>query len=111
MKMKMIQKGFLAVAIGLALLIPSVSRAGGNQGQKIATFAPIKTPADVEKLTEGDTVVKVCKDCGAVTLVRVDKPGKGAYDFVAKKCEECGSENTYLAVAKQAVPFKEQIKR
>jgi hypothetical protein len=43
--------------------------------------------------------------------VRVEKPGKGAYDYVSKKCEECGSENTYVAVAKQVIPFKEQVKR
>lgn len=111
MKMKIIQQGCLAVVLGLALLFPSVSRAGGNQGQMIATFEPMKSAADMDQLKAGDTIVKVCRACGAVTLVRVDKPGKGSYDYVAKKCESCGSDNTYVAVAKQVVPFKEQIKR
>jgi predicted RNA-binding Zn-ribbon protein involved in translation (DUF1610 family) len=110
MKIKIIQRACLAAALGVALLFPSVSRAGGNQGQMIATFEPMKSAADMDKLKPGDTLVKVCRDCGAVTLVRVEKAGKGAYDYVAKKCESCGSENTYVAVSKQAVPFKEKIK-
>lgn len=111
MKIKMIQQGCLSMALGLALLFPSVSHAGGNQGQMIAQFTPIKTDQQINDLKPGDTIVKVCRACGGVTLVRVDKPGKGAYDYVAKKCEGCGSEDTYLAVAKQFIPFKEQDKR
>src|SRR3954471_22340167 len=111
MKTKIVQQTCLALTLGLALMIPSFAHAGGNMGQKIATFEPLKAGADVDKLKEGDTVVKVCRDCGAVTFVRVDKPGKGVYDFTAKKCELCGSENTYVAATKQVIPFKEQIKR
>ena len=111
MKNKIVQHGWLAVVLGLALLIPSISRAGGNQGQVMGKFTPIKTVADMDQLKAGDTIVKVCRACGAVTLVRVDKPGKGAYDYVAKKCEDCGSEDTYLGVAKQVIPFKEMDKR
>ena len=111
MKTKIIQQGCLAVVLGLALLFPSISRAGGNQGQMIAKFEPMKSAADLDQLKPGDTIVKVCRACGAVTLIRVEKPGKGAYDYVSKKCDECGSENTYVAVSKQVVPFKEQIKR
>lgn len=111
MKIRTIQKTCFAFALGMALLIPSLVRAGGNMGQKIATFEPVKATTDLDKLKEGDTVIKVCRACGAATLVRVDKPGKGVYDYIAKKCDECGSENTYLAVSKQVIPFKEQIKR
>ena len=46
-----------------------------------------------------------------VELVRIEKGGKGLYDVVAKKCNSCGSEDTYVAVAKTPVLFKEQIKR
>ena len=108
--MKIIQQGCLAVVLGLALLFPPITRAGGNQGQMVAKFAPIKSAADLDALKPGDTIVKVCRACGAVTLVRVEKPGKGAYDYVTKKCEDCGSEDTYVAVAKQFIPFKEQVK-
>ena len=96
--------------LGAALLVPARAHAGGNTGRKIASFEPVKS-ADVEKLKEGDTVMKICRACGAATLVRVDKSGKGVYDYVAKKCDECGSENTYLAVSKQVIPFKERDKR
>jgi len=111
MKMKTIRQGCLAIAFGIALLCPSITRAGGNQGQMIAQFAPMKSSQEIEQLKAGDTIVKVCRACGAVTLVRVDKPGKGVYDYVAKKCDDCGSDNTYLAASKQPVPFKERSKR
>jgi hypothetical protein len=111
MKANTIQKTCLALLLGAAILVPALAQAGGNMGQKIATFEPVKSPADLDKLKEGDTVMKVCRACGAATFVRVDKSGKGVYDYVAKKCDECGSENTYLAVSKQVIPFKEQIKR
>ena len=109
--MKIVQQTCLALTLGLALIIPTFARAGGNMGQKIATFERLKNASDAENLKEGDTVVKVCRDCGSVTFVRVEKPGKGVYDYTAKKCELCGSENTYLAATKQFIPFKEQIKR
>src|SRR4051812_26348326 len=108
MRKKIIQKTCLFVTVGIVLLTPSFLHAGGNMGQKIATFEPVKDTAGVDQLKEGDTVVKVCRACGAVTLVRVEKPGKGIYDYVAKKCEACSSENTYMAVSKQVIPFKEQ---
>jgi predicted RNA-binding Zn-ribbon protein involved in translation (DUF1610 family) len=111
MKNRTIQQGCLAVVLGLALLLPAISRAGGNQGQVMGKFAPVKSAAELEQLKAGDTMVKVCRACGAVVLVRVEKPGKGAYDYVSKKCEECGSDDTYVAVAKQVIPFKEQDKR
>jgi NADH:ubiquinone oxidoreductase subunit F (NADH-binding) len=60
---------------------------------------------------EGDSIVKICRACRNATLVRIEKGGKGLYDVVAKKCEDCGSDDTYVAIAKQNVPFKEQIKR
>ena len=109
--MKLIQRSCAVFALGLALLIPAAVHAGGNQGQMIAKFAPVKSPKDVEQLKDNDSIVKVCRACGTVTLVRVQKGGKGIYDYVTKKCEDCGSEDTYLAVSKSPVPFKEQIRR
>ena len=109
--MKLIQRSCAAFALGLALLIPAAAHAGGNQGQMIAKFAPLKSPKDVDELKPESAIVKVCRACGMVTLVRVEKGGKGFYDYVAKKCEDCGSEDTYLAASKSPVPFKEQIKR
>ena len=111
MKIKMIQQGCLAAVLGLALLMPAVTHAGGNQGQMIAHFMPMKSDQQLNDLKPGDTIVKVCRACGEVTLVRVETAGKGAYDYVAKKCESCGSEDTYLAVSKSFIPFKEQDKR
>jgi hypothetical protein len=111
MKKKILQQIRLALALGVAVIVPQPSNAGGNMGQRIATFEPMKADADAGKLKEGDTVVKVCRACGAVTLVRVEKGSKGLYDFTAKKCDACGSENTYMAVSKQFIPFKEQDKR
>jgi len=101
----------LSLLLGLALLIPALAHAGGNTGQMIAKFEPAKSTEQIEKLKEGDTVVKVCRACKMVTLVRIEKGGKGLYDVVTKKCESCGSDDTYVAIATQSVPFKERIKR
>jgi hypothetical protein len=111
MKRKHIQHVCLSVIMGIGLLLPAQIQAGGNTGQMIAKFEPVKSPRQLEELKAGDTIVKVCLDCHRVTLVRVDKPGKGVYDYVAKKCEDCGSTNTYLAVTKEFIPFKETVKR
>ena len=109
MNIKIIQQGCLALALGLALFLPVNTRAGGN-GTVMAKFAPMKSMDDVNMLKPGDTIVKVCKDCGEVTLVRVMKSGKGVYDYVAKKCEACGSENTYLGASKAPVSEKDRMK-
>ena len=77
----------------------------------IAKFEPAKSAEQVTVLSEGDSVVKICRACRNVTLVRIEKGGKGLYNVVAKKCEDCGSDDTYVAIAKQSIPFKEQIKR
>lgn len=111
MKSKLIQQTCLALAFGLTLLAPTLAQAGGNHGQMIAKFYPAKSAEAVQQLKEGDTIVKVCRACHQVTLVRVDKPGKGVYDYVAKKCEDCGSEDTYLAISNKEIPFKERVKR
>ena len=111
MKTKLIQKTCLHVILGLTLLIPTLGRAGGNTGQMIAKFEPMKSDQQMADLKPGDTIVKVCRNCNRVTLIRIDKPGKGVYDYVAKKCEDCGSDDTYIAVSKQVIPFKEQVKR
>jgi hypothetical protein len=111
MKMNTIARSGLALLLGFALSLPLAVRAGGNTGQMIAKFEPAKSVAQIESLKDGDTVVKVCRACKAVTLVRIEKRGKGLYDVVAKKCEDCGSDDTYIAIAKQSVPFKETIKR
>lgn len=116
MKTKIIQHICLSFGLGLLLCLPSISHAGGNapqaeKGQVIARFTPIKSDQETVNLQPGDVVVKVCRDCGAVTLVRVTKPGgKGVYDYVAKKCESCGSENTYMAVTKDSIQLKEPEK-
>lgn len=110
MKLKSIYlTGMLAVASVFANL--STAHAGGNTGQMIAKFEPAKSAEQVQLLSEGDTIVKVCRACRNVTLVRVEKPGKGLYDVVARKCEDCGSDDTYVAITNQDVPFKERIKR
>ena len=106
--MKSMQRGMLAVVLGVCLLLPVAAKAGGD-GHAVGTFAPMKAQ-DIHQLKPGDTIVKVCKECGAVTLIRVTKSGKGTYDYIPRKCEECGSENTYLAIAKQNIPFKDQPK-
>lgn len=111
MKTKFNQRTYLSVILGLAFLIPTLAHAGGNTGQMIAKFEPVKSDQQVADLKPGDTIVKVCRSCNRVTLIRVDKPGKGVYDYVAKKCEDCGSDDTYIAVSKQVIPFKERVKR
>ena len=111
MKNKSLRLSCLAVLAGLVLSLPIAGRAGGNTGQMIAKFEPAKSAEQIGMLKEGDAVVKVCRACKSVTLVRIEKGGKGLYDVAAKKCEDCGSDDTYVAIAKQNVPFKEQIKR
>jgi hypothetical protein len=111
MKTKSIQQTCLSVILGFAFLIPTLAQAGGNTGQMIAKFEPVKSDQQMIDLKPGDTIVKVCRNCNRVTLIRIDKTGKGVYDYVAKKCEDCGSDDTYIAVSKQVIPFKEQVKR
>ena len=96
---------------GLIAGISTTTYAGGNSGQMIARFEPVKSVEQIAQLNEGDSVVKVCRACRMVELVRIEKGGKGLYDVVAKKCGSCGSDDTYVAVAKTTVPFKEQVKR
>lgn len=107
MNVKIIQRGFLAAAVALSLLLPVAAHAGGN-GHVVAKFETMSGD-QMSQLKPGDTVVKVCRGCGAVQLIRVDKEGMGM-DFTNKKCEYCGSEDTYFAVAKQPVPLKDQRK-
>jgi hypothetical protein len=117
MKTKIIQQICLFIGLGLLFCSPSISYAGGNvpqadKGQVIARFTPIKSDQETINLQPGDVIVRVCRDCGAVTLVRVTKPGgKGVYDYVAKKCDNCGSENTYMAVTKDPIQLKESGKQ
>ncbi len=111
MKTKLIKQCGLALVLGLGLMLPLTTHAGGVTGQMIAKLEPIKSPAEMAALAEGDTVAKVCMACKQVTLVRVVKGGKGLYDVVAKKCENCGSEDTFLAYMKSEIPFKERVKR
>jgi len=111
MKNKSLRLSCLAVLVGLSLSLPDTAHAGGNTGQMIAKFAPAKSTEQLTVLSEGDSVIKICRACRNATLVRIAKGGKGQYDVVAKKCEDCGSDDTYAAIAKQHVPFKERIKR
>ena len=101
----------MALALGVVCALPLTTQAGGNLGQMIAKFEPVKSTKQIEELKQDDTVVKVCSACKSVTLVRIEKSGKGLYDVVAKKCEYCGSEDTYVAVATRDIPFKERVKR
>jgi len=109
--MKSLYLGCLIVAVGVAANLPFTTHAGGNTGQMIARFEAAKSTGQIALLKEGDPVVKVCRGCRNVMLVRIEKGGKGLYDVVAKKCESCGSDDTYVAVAQQPVPFKERVKR
>ena len=111
MKMKSLYLGCLLVVTGAVANFSISAYAGGNTGQMVAKFEPAKSAEQVTLLSDGDTVVKICRACRNATLVRIEKGGKGLYDVVAKKCEDCGSDDTYVAIAKQNVPFKEQIKR
>lgn len=112
MKTKIMQRICLFIGLGLLLCLPSIGRAGGNtpqseKGQVIATFRPVKSDQEMADIKPGDIIIKVCRDCGAATMVRVDKPGgKGVYDYVAKKCEYCGSVNTCIDVTKDSVSIK-----
>jgi hypothetical protein len=105
MKIKIIQQVWLAIGLGLLLYLPSVSYADGDsppadKGQVIGTFTPIKSDKEIHDLRPGDIIIKICADCHSATLVRVDKSGKGVYEYTLKKCDKCGSENTYLAVTR-----------
>lgn len=114
MKTRIIQQICLFIGLGSLFCSPSISYAGGNQpqatkGEVIAKFTPIKSDQELNNLQPGDIIIKVCRDCGSVTMVRVVQPGKGVYDYTIKKCENCGSENTYMAVTKD-IPFKDRPK-
>lgn len=111
MKMKSLYLGCVLVVAGTLANCSTVTYAGGNTGQVLAKFAPAKSAESLTTLSEGDSVIKICRACRNATLVRVEKGGKGLYDIAAKKCEDCNSEDTFVAIAKQRVPFKEQIKR
>jgi hypothetical protein len=107
MKLKIVKQSCLALAVALSLLFPVAAHAGGP-GHTTWKFVPMDNE-QVSKLMPGDTVVKVCRGCNAATLIRVEK-GAGAYDLTNKKCEYCGSENTYLAGSQQPIPFKDRLK-
>jgi hypothetical protein len=111
MKLKSLYLGCLLVVAGTLANFSTSAYAGGNTGQMIAKFEPAKSTEQLTGLGEGDSVIKICRACRNATLVRIEKGGKGLYDVVAKKCEDCGSDDTYVAIAKQHVPFKEQVKR
>ena len=111
MKMKSLYLGCVLLVTGAMANFSVSAYAGGNTGQVVAKFEPAKSTEQVTLLSEGDTVVKICRACRNAMLVRIEKGGKGLYDVVAKKCEDCNSEDTYVAIAKQHVPFKEQVKR
>ena len=111
MKIQSLRVTCLAILASLTLSLPLAVHAGGNTGQMIAKFEPAKSAEQIEMLKEGDSVVKVCRACKMITLVRIEKGGKGTYDVVAKKCESCGSEDTYVAIASQPAGFKERNKR
>lgn len=110
MKLKALYLSSLLIAMGLGATL-SPAHAGGNTGQMIAKFAPAKSTEQLTTLSEGDSVIKICKACRNATLMRITTGGKGLYDVTATKCEECGSDDTYVAIAKQNVPFKERVKR
>lgn len=111
MKMKSLYLGCMIVVAGALANFSTSAYAGGNTDQVIAKFEPTKSAEQLTVFSEGDSVVKICRACRNATLVRIEKGGKGLYDVVAKKCEDCNSEDTYVAIAKQHVPFKEQVKR
>jgi hypothetical protein len=107
MKLKLIQRTSLALAVALSLLLPGVAHAGGT-GHAFAKLVPMDNE-QISQLKPGDTVAKVCRGCGAVQLIQVGKDGSDV-DLGDKKCAFCGSENTYLAGSKQPIPFKERMK-
>lgn len=109
--MKHIKRTGALLVLGLALITPSLAHAGGNLGQMIAKLHAPKTAGELGQIKPGGTIAKVCRACNQVTLVRVMKPGKGQYDYVARKCEDCGSDNTFVAISRPEVSFKERIKR
>jgi hypothetical protein len=111
MKMKSLYLGCLLVATGTLANFSTIAYAGGNTGQMIAKFEPAKSAESLTVLSEGDSVIKICRACRNATLERIEKGGKGLYDIAAKKCEDCNAEDTYVAIAKQHVPFKERVKR
>src|SRR5262245_11856692 len=63
MKTKSVRYCAPLLILGLAFLIPTIVRAGGNTGQVIAKFEPAKSTEQIEQLKAGDTVVKVCRAC------------------------------------------------
>ena len=99
MKINHVKIGLLALALGLAASLPFTARAdSGIVSQTIAAYQPVKPGMDLSRLKAGDLVVKVCKDCHHVTLIRIVSVGQGPAGFAAEKCAYCGSMNTYFAV-------------
>ncbi len=107
MKLKLIQRSWLALAVALSLLVPAAAHAGGT-GHAFAKLVPMDSE-QISQLKPGDTVARVCRGCGAVQLIQVGTEGSDV-DLSDKKCAFCGSEKTYLAGSKQPIPFKERMK-
>jgi hypothetical protein len=107
MKLKIVQRSGLALAVALSLLLPAAVHAGGT-GHAFAKLVPMDNE-QIGQLKSGDTVAKVCRGCGAVQLIQVGEKGADV-DLSDKKCAFCGSENTYLAGSKQPIPFKDRMK-
>jgi hypothetical protein len=84
------------VLLGLALLLPAAALAGGRGS---VLFTPVKSTAELSQLKAGDAMVKVCRACDKVTLTRIPAGGRAASSLYVPKCESCGSDKTYAAVA------------
>jgi len=110
MKYLLPRQCLLAFAVALACWIPVTSRAGGNSGQVIARFHSPKETESLSRVKPGSYVVKVCRACNQAVLVRVVKGGKGLYDYEVRKCDGCGSDDTFVGVSGE-VSFKERSKR
>jgi predicted RNA-binding Zn-ribbon protein involved in translation (DUF1610 family) len=102
----------LLVTVALvSFFTPSLAQAGGNTGQRFAKLNSPKHMDQAQQSQSGRAVANVCPACNQLMLVRVVKGGKGQYDRVAIKCEDCGLKATSLAISNKKVPFKERIKR
>ncbi len=127
---KVIWAGGVALALGIATLLPGTSNAADQVkgAQKLMQLKPVKTSDDIAALKPGDAVVMSCPKCktinvayvettkghiqeektrqqhlcpGCQTTIQVQGVGKAAKDEVKHVCQKCGSEDALCCVLKK----------
>lgn len=122
-------RGTLIVAVAGIALLANSAVAQEKGGERLMKLQRINTPADVQKVEAGDTIVMSCPKCkdtwvkvvqpmgkggrqetaniqrhecpGCDTKIVTEGTGKQAKSVVKHTCKQCGSEDMFCCVMKK----------